>query len=151
MELTAQVEVINGVYNFQQFMAPLQIQVQGLFGDGGGTSDTAHCFRMVRAVDVVKYTLPDHNVQKNFKEFNNAPSSNEDVVLLAKQYMSSKELSQPPTLLLPASWASKLDWSSLLVADRNELLPRAVKEFLKTSSRLGESPWNLKAAEKSLT
>lgn len=52
-------------------------------------------------------------------------SSSTDAVLLAKHWVASSALSQPPLLLLHTSATRDLDWTQLPPAGRNPLLPRA--------------------------
>ncbi len=65
---------------------------------------------------------------------------------LFKEWASSAELCQSPTLVLPRSYLSRLDPQRLKVLPRNELNDRSVKEYLKTAAAIAEEPWNLHAA-----
>ena len=69
-----------------------------------------------------------------------------DVILLVKQWASDTALSQPPLLLLPASAALRLCPNSLGVSVCRTITDSERKEFEKTASAVGKSPWNLHRA-----
>lgn len=52
------VELWPGSHDWSRMFAPLQTQYRGLFGTGGGTSDAAHCFRVLQAREVRALDLP---------------------------------------------------------------------------------------------
>ena len=77
------------------------------------------------------------------------PEDPKDSVILAKPYLASTSLSQPPALLLRAELAKVTD--SLEVTPKNILLPRAVAEFDETAALAGSFPWCTKNAQAFLT
>ena len=75
------------------------------------------------------------------------PEHPDDAILLLKQNVCSDRLSQPPQLLFPHAYLSKLDPAGPCSSmPRNKLSTRALKEFRKTAGVVSEHPWNLFSA-----
>ena len=80
--------------------------------------------------------------------FDKEPVSDEDIVMLCKQFWSSSTLAQPPLVFLPASVFAKLNGPCPSTANaRRELSGPALKEYRKTAKEAGSAPWNMKKAE----
>ena len=61
------------------------------------------------------------------------PASDDDAVLLVKEWVSSPDLSQAPLCILPAAFLSRLDDVPLKVHKRNALPARAREELPRSS------------------
>ena len=77
----------------------------------------------------------------------------DDVVMLAKQYMHSRALSQEPLLVLPKGvWDENMEqrpkiWGILPTTDdRNQWTETTIKEYRKTASLILKDPWKLDKA-----
>eukprot|EP00969_Alexandrium_andersonii_P336158 14858470-Alexandrium_andersonii.AAC.1 len=65
--------------------------------------------------------------------------------MLAKQYNSAAQLSQPPLLVLPRNWLARLP--EVPEADeRNQLSERQAHEYRRTAKAVAAKPWNLHSA-----
>ncbi len=72
----------------------------------------------------------------------------DDVVLMVKQYMSSRQVSQMPQVVLPAGRTDLIEKSPSEILPRNKFAERVVREFQKTACKVREHPYNMhKAAE----
>ena len=127
------VEEVHGAHHWREFFAPLQTHFAGMQGSGT-TADAAHLLRIVRR-DMVKTAVPDIPFEDE--------GHGSDPVLLAKHWISSKILSQPPTVLLQGDLG--LDFPRLLDmrAPRTELTPESVKQFKRTAIEVLAEPWKL--------
>ncbi len=67
---------------------------------------------------------------------------NDDIVILVKQYMSSKRLSQQPVLHIPALMHVP-DSGPSVHMPRKTFSHRERTEFMKTASKVRAHPWNL--------
>ena len=74
------------------------------------------------------------------------PVHDSDVILLAKQHISSSELSQPPLLMFPHCLLERLAGQELKPLPRNELPARTIAEFRKTAVAVEAKPWSLHRA-----
>ena len=103
------------------------------------TADAAHLFRIVRR-DSVKSCVPSIPFEEDGQ---GQPS---DPVLLAKHWICSKALSQPPTVLLEGDLG--LDFSKLpgMTAPRTMLTDFSVKQYKRTALEVLAAPWQLEAA-----
>ena len=135
------VEVLHGSYNFQEWMAPLKLNISGLTiteYDKG----VNHSFRLIQRRDMERYGKDwkvDHDVREG-----TSCEQGRDVILLMKQYMSSSHLSQPPLLLLPAARSSLLEGAAPTgVLPRNKIEPKTMKKYRKTAEVVGSAPWNM--------
>ena len=106
----------------------------------------------------VNHRLPSSiSLQLAFKSFFSGdfvqafPGANDDpddVVVMVKQSMSSKQVSQMPQVVLPNGRQDLLAKSPSEILPRNLFPDRLVHEFQKTAHKLREHPYNLfKAAE----
>jgi len=84
------------------------------------------------------------------KEFKEYPEHSNDAILLVKQFMSSRELSQPPMLLFPYQFVKEVAARTLTPVPRKPFTSREKKEFLKTAEFYEQEPWGLKNAAKYL-
>lgn len=62
------VELWPGSHDWQRLFSPLQTQFRGMFGAGGGTSDAAHCFRILQAGEVRGLDLPERVEDPDFQD-----------------------------------------------------------------------------------
>ena len=97
------IEQVGDSYLWRNFFAPLDRHFAGVTGTRS-TADAAHVFRVVRR-DMVRLCAPE----ATFLEDDGLES---DPVLLAKHWICSKGLSQPPTVLLQGAFP--LDFRNLL-------------------------------------
>ena len=65
---------------------------------------------------------------------------------MTREY-NSKELSQPPRLVLPAERARRCKQADLCRSPRNPLGATSIKEFRKTAQAVSEHPWELLRAQ----
>ena len=77
----------------------------------------------------------------------------DDVVMLAKQYMHSRALSQEPLLVLPKGvWDENMEQRPKILGilpttdDRNQWTETTIKEYRKTASLILKDPWKLDKA-----
>ena len=131
------IEQVGDSYLWRNFFAPLDRHFAGVTGTRS-TADAAHVFRVVRR-DMVRLCAPE----ATFLEDDGLES---DPVLLAKHWICSKGLSQPPTVLLQGAFP--LDFRNLLPlrAPRTALTQESLKQFRKTAHELLASPWLLESA-----
>ena len=66
-----------------------------------------------------------------------------DIIMLVKEYMVSKSLSQDPVAVLPARAGEGLPVDGPSLARRNPLSSDLVKEFRKSALAFAAAPWNL--------
>ena len=83
-------EEVTASHHWRQFFEPIATRFTGIVG-AETTSSAAHVLRVVRR-DMVRLCVPE----VAFDE----PGLPNDPVLLAKHWLRSKGLSQPPTLLM---------------------------------------------------
>lgn len=75
----------------------------------------------------------------------------QDAILLLKKNVCSDRLAQPPQLLFPHAYLSKLDPAGpTTVMPRNKLSARAIAEYRKTAQAIAQHPWYLFSAAKYL-
>ncbi len=89
--------------------------------------------------------LKDAGITCQHKEWTDSCDSR-DTVLLAKQYMSASDWSQPPTLVMPVSVGMALEQkmqSELKPAKLLDLTPETKKQFLRTANAVEGDPWLL--------
>ena len=133
------IEVIHAVHHWREFVAPLNVHFSGIQGSKT-TADAAHVMRVVRR----------ENLQEAGPELlgliqGGADGQDSDPILLAKHWLCSKTLSQPPTVLLTEF---PLDFMSLvaLEAPRTVLTEESVKKYQKTANEILEAPWSMHEA-----
>ena len=145
--LTTSVELNQGAWNWQGWLAALGVAMSGLT-PSVAAPDVCHCWRFVRRADLREYVPPSVENQLVVPlEFQSDVMSPSDVVLLLKQKVSSRELSQMPVLILPEVRLRRLPVQNLQPALRNPLGANEITQFRKTADRLSRKPWNLKDAE----
>ena len=128
------IEEIEQAHHWRKFFAPLQTHFAGVTGSQS-TSDAAHVFRVVRR-DMVNLCAPE--VDWHEEGFPHDP------ILLAKHWLHSKQLSQPPTTLWSQKWT--LDFRTLDAAPRISLSDDSLKQYRKTAEQILAPPWQLQAA-----
>ena len=139
-----QVEVLHGTYNFQEWMAPMNLNIAGLTITEHDKA-VNHSFRLIQRRDLERYSK-DWTVAQDIRE-GQSGEQGRDVILLMKQYMSSSHLSQPPTLLLPAARASRLQSPApKTLVSRNKIDAKTLKKYMKTAEVVGFAPWNMTVA-----
>ena len=127
-------EEVEQTHHWRRFFAPLKIHFAGVTGSQS-TSDAAHVFRVVRR-DMVSLCVPEIDWHEE--------GLPHDPVLLAKHWLHSKQLSQPPTTLWSQEWT--LDFHTLEAAPRIALSEDSVKQYRKTAEQILAPPWQLQAA-----
>ena len=132
------VEEVGGAHHWRMFFDHLATHFAGMTGTQS-TADAAHLFRIVRR-DSVKSCVPGIPFEEDGQ---GQPS---DPVLLAKHWICSKALSQPPTVLLEGDLG--LDFSKLpgMTAPRTMLTDFSVKQYKRTALEVLAAPWQLEAA-----
>ncbi|CAK9066370.1 unnamed protein product [Durusdinium trenchii] len=128
-------EVITACHCWRDLMAPLETAFTGITGSKT-TADAAHVMRVVARKDVA-HCVPGC-VAEEGDDF--------DPVLLAKHWLCSKVLSQPPTVQLEGK--AKVDLSLLrtMPAPRAWLTDESLKKYAKTAEEVLQKPWQLHAA-----
>ena len=128
-------EVITACHCWRDLMAPLETAFTGITGSKT-TADAAHVMRVVARKDVA-HCAPGC-VAEEGDDF--------DPVLLAKHWLCSKVLSQPPTVQLEGK--AKVDLSLLrtMPAPRAWLTDESLKKYAKTAEEVLQKPWQLHAA-----
>lgn len=129
-------EQVGDCHHWRTFFAPLEKHYAGVTGTVT-TADAAHVIRVVRR-DLVRLCVPE----VDFPEHQDG--SPEDAILLAKHWLHSKRLSQPPTLLL--SGPLSLNFNALERAPRLTLNADSVKQYRKTAEVILQPPWHLESA-----
>ena len=127
-------EEVGGAHYWRKFFATLEKHFKGVTGSKN-TADAAHVLRVVRR-DMVAACAPEVDWVED--------GNPEDPVLLAKHWLHSKALSQPPTTL----WATKWQWDfrNLEVAPRMVLNDESRKQYQKTADQILAQPWNMQSA-----
>ena len=151
--------VLQGAWNFQAWLAPLQIQLSGLTATETGPH-VAHCFRIVPRAHLKQYaghaawaiekarlhvigSLNDLSPRQDVAE-GTVAQQQRDAILLCKHEMHSRELCQMPQLLLPAARLDQLKSSEPTEPlQTNEMSQEEIREFRKTARKIEEDPWNL--------
>ncbi len=140
------VKQLHGAWNLRDWLAGMGMQFSGLTPNPqGGERHTAHAWRVVQRRALDSYAKSSEWQVREIPEMDYRCEP-DDPVLLAKEWESSKSLSQPPLLLVPSSKAQDLDVTSLTLSRLNKLSPREIKEFQKTASMVEGEPWNLSRA-----
>ena len=132
------VEEVGGAHHWRMFFDHLATHFAGMTGTQS-TADAAHLFRIVRR-DSVKSCVPGIPFEEDGQ---GQPS---DPVLLAKHWICSKALSQPPTVLFEGDLG--LDFSKLpgMTAPRTMLTDFSVKQYKRTALEVLAAPWQLETA-----
>ena len=132
------IEEVAGAHHWREFFGHLGMHFAGLTGTRT-TADAAHLLHVVRR-DSVKSCVPGIPFEED------GQGQGSDPVLLAKHWLCSKALSQPPTVLLEGDLG--LDFSKLprMVAPRTLLTDESAKQYRRTGAQVLEAPWQLEAA-----
>ena len=132
------IEEVAGAHHWREFFGHLGMHFAGLTGTRT-TADAAHLLRVVRR-DSVKSCVPGIPFEED------GQGQGSDPVLLAKHWLCSKALSQPPTVLFEGDLG--LDFSKLprMVAPRTLLTDESAKQYRRTAAQVLEAPWQLEAA-----
>ena len=131
------IEEVVGIYSWRTFFEPLEIHYTGMTGTKT-TADAAHCMRVVRR-DMVASCVQGIN-------FTESEGRGADPVLLAKHWLCSKKLSQPPTVLLQGPLP--IQWGDLkkFVAERTRLNEESLKQYTRTAQEILSPPWKMETA-----
>ena len=139
--LPVHIELLSGVHSWRTLFEPCGFEFAGLQGSKT-TADAAHVLRVVKRC-LVQAAVPNVTCDLDQDEEGNP----NDPVLLAKHWLCSRQLSQPPTVLfqnLPA-----IPWQNLRTmpaAPRTVLTAESRKQYEKTAEAVLELPWQLNAA-----
>ena len=87
---------------------------------------------------------------RGFEVFAGMPEHPSDCVLLVKQWMCSRSLSQRPMLFLPKTFVEKLKHATLASVPRNPMSQEMKNKYLSTAAAVATPPWHLCAASKYL-
>ena len=139
-------EAVTAVHHWREFFAPLEQAFSGVVGTKT-TADAAHVLRVVQR-QAVRAAAPE--VDWSEQQEGHA----EDPVLLAKHWLCSRALSQPPTpLLLQSDLVAALDFGKLrgLPAPRSWLNEDSLKKYRRTADEVLQEPWCLHTAYSFLT
>ena len=146
------VEVVTNLWNFKEWLAPLESGLKNITITKHGES-VNHMFRFVRRKDLGNYRVhercyPWHVVNTN-KAWDDMTEDPDDTVCLIKHYMHSNHLSQEPLLVLPKTVAANVkDLAPTLVLERNLFSDQVAHEYEKTAKAISAAPWELtRAAE----
>ena len=99
-------ELLDGSWNFKDFLAPLNIQIKGVASTS--KEDAAHVWRLVDRSLLTQAGFQESAIEVHHPDWQNLPPVGSDVILLTKTYMHSPNYSQNPLLLLPATEILKL-------------------------------------------
>ena len=141
------VHVCNGTYNFAKWLwVGTGITTPGITPNPHTKElHTNHCWRCVQRQD-----LPTMEKARGAEwqpvELDQSLASEEDAVLLLKEWESSQCLSQAPLVLLPNYYAKRLVDSPIEINGREALGPRAIKEYRITANVIERDPWFLTSA-----
>jgi hypothetical protein len=136
------VEEVHAIHHWREFFAPLNVHFKGMQGSRT-TADAAHVLRIVRR-DALALTLPGFKCQ-DAEEITSAGRGS-DPVLLAKHWLCSKTLGQPPTVLLEGPLPVDSGDLTKLVAPRTLLNEDSVKKYKKTAEEILSDPWKLESS-----
>ena len=121
------VEILETTMDFVSMYADFGLTMSGLTNITGQSG--AHVWRFVPRRMLSNFTgSGDWAVANTNSAWCHIPEHEDDTVLLLKDAMSSRRLSQPPLLVLPASVCQTIDPAKLTVAPRNALSDREIKD-----------------------
>ncbi len=128
--------------NWNSFFAPLSMQFHG-----HADKQSVHSYTFVRYEDMI---VSQAAAVVEVGDLEGHVFQDTDVVMLTKLNMCDKELSQPPTLCLPAVRLGLLDGNRLQLGHEDvEVLPRTkldellARRYLRSAARIVVPPWNL--------
>ena len=143
---TLNLEYVEAVADFGAFFDQLPVNVSG------HTQTRAKTEQGQEAVHVFSFSLRGNlpssagQVEERFPGHEPHP---EDVILSVRLYVSSKEGSQPPQVIIPHAVMASFDplgQGPTHVHGRRELTQRQVAEFTKTAHAVSQPPWNMHSA-----
>ena len=135
---------MHATHNWEEFFGDLGFTISGITT----TKDqklSNHSWRFIRREDIGDYqTGPeeDWKITCPCSEWEKWAPEPSDAILLVKESIASKNLTQPPLLVFPAKLAKDLKDKQLNPLKRNALTPTECKEFAKTARYLSNGdPW----------
>jgi hypothetical protein len=135
--------VVDSCWNFQPWLSLLGVSLKGIAIID--ESAVGHSFRFVRREDLTGCRWPIEG------EVQGESVRDCDVILLIKQWMNSRCLSQPPLVVLYESRLRHLLLSGpSLVLKHNKLSDTALQKYEKTAAAVEKAPWKLTLASKYL-
>ncbi|CAK9057168.1 unnamed protein product [Durusdinium trenchii] len=148
------VELLPGSHNWKEFYEQYSLNIAGLVPNphvkDKSQMTVNHCWRFIKRSDLPLYDdkCGDSWCAKEISGETYDKSDN-DCVLLLKHLVNSESLSQPPLIVLPEAFRSRLQ-QPVKVLPRNLLADRAKKEFLRTAELVEQDPWLLTKAANAL-
>ena len=146
------VDRLEAAHNWASFFAPLDLKFHG--HTTPHSMGAIHSFTFVRWADLQFSGFSSEEVDTD--GFPNHTLQDGDVIMLTKQYMSSKALSQGPLLVLPHYLLGELDESRLSCGPAAHVLPRnpvssnLLDKFAATAVQVSKEPWAMEKAAKYL-
>ena len=129
------VEVLDTVMDFRAWLAPLGIKLQDLSA-ARNILDANHSWRFIKRKLLGSAAGYDGQVVENLHpDWQELQESDDDVILLLKESLSSSRLSPKPMLSLLVSIANKIDVANLKPAQRSCFPEEAIKEYRKQQQR----------------
>ena len=136
------VEIVHNTWNFKQWLAlGTESEISGLVSTKKEGAN--HLWRFCRR-DLLTDARP---VECEHARWQNHPSDPDDVCVTFKQFMSDRDISQAPQLIMPTHVWQGFKKSELTPMHRNPLGPTTLAEFRKTAKFVGSNPWNLLEAQ----
>jgi len=144
------VEVLDATYDFQHwFTKAFGFNVSGL-ASTHLEPNANHVWHFVARGALPQVCGGPADVEVQMEDWKSLGQHDNDCVLLVKEFLHSKALSQLPLLFQPESVSEALKESDLLVMPKNEIGETAIKEFRKTALHVAKAPWHLFKAQKYL-
>ena len=128
-------DIVAGTADYQKYFKPMALHLPGLTITAK-EPDVNHAFRFVRRRDVLTYNeSKDWVIDKGWWE--NSSAHGDDSILLMKQFISERRLSQNAMIVNPWQVAKDdIAPQKLMSAPRAALGPREITEFKKTAKKL---------------
>ena len=129
---------MDNTWNFKEwFQVGVDSNISGLTSTKSQGAN--HLWRFER-----REHLPSHlQIECRHEGWQSWAPQNADVCMTVKQFISDKERSQMPELILPAKVWIELKESDLHPCHTNPFSERTLQEFRLTAEVVGRSPWNL--------
>ena len=145
------VRKLEATWDMQNYLVNLDVSLTGMTPTPS-QANVNHCYRMVRRCDLELYKQSSVDGKPWVIAEDTVTPHPHDVILLVKQWVHSRELTQDPLFVMPHSLATSpaLAMDHLKPMVRNVLSANELREYRKTATTMAKDPWNMVKAQKFL-